>query len=173
MPNVLIAALAFLGVAATAAGAYWAARRTSHGTVETSTAGDLWAANVSLRDALIAQVAVLRAQLTDTTDQLKQAAASIRDLLHQLEIGAEATRDAREETRLSRLETAALRAEIAGVATQVTDVHREVTTGNAQTIAQLADNDEYRRIQTVPEVDRTATERGHDRLGIQTGGADE
>lgn len=42
-------------------------------------------------------------------------------------------------------------------------VKNEVKTGNSQTLAQLADATEVRRIDKIPEVDRTSTEKSHQR----------
>jgi hypothetical protein len=44
---------------------------------------------------------------------------------------------------------------------KVDAVKHEVTTGNAQTMAQLADKAETRRIDQVPSADRTDADRGH------------
>ncbi len=43
----------------------------------------------------------------------------------------------------------------------VTSVKEEVKTKNAQTIAELADADESRRIEPIPEAERTPLERSH------------
>lgn len=43
----------------------------------------------------------------------------------------------------------------------VHEVHKEVTTLNGQTIAMLADATESRRIDLIPEEERTPTEVGH------------
>lgn len=43
----------------------------------------------------------------------------------------------------------------------IKQVHEEVKTGNSQTLAQLADADESRRIDTIPKKNRTKLERSH------------
>lgn len=108
-----------------------------------------------MRENLAQQVVGLRIQLTESSDQIK-------DLLHEIAVSNAATANAREETRRSREETSQLRAAIEGV-------HREIKTGNALSLAVLADNAESRRIQEIPEADRTDVENEHlNTLGIQS-----
>lgn len=47
------------------------------------------------------------------------------------------------------------------LSSDVEDVHTEVKTGNSQTMAQLADAQEGRRIDNIPVKDRTALEKSH------------
>lgn len=44
---------------------------------------------------------------------------------------------------------------------KVDDVHTEIKTGNSQTLAQLADAVETRRIDDIPAKDRTPLEKSH------------
>jgi hypothetical protein len=47
------------------------------------------------------------------------------------------------------------------VSTKVDDVHTEVRTGNSQTMTQLADAQESRRINKIPPTKRTKLEKSH------------
>lgn len=46
-------------------------------------------------------------------------------------------------------------------ARRIKDVKHEVKTGNSQTLAQLADAVETRRVDKIPQKNRTRTERSH------------
>lgn len=159
--QVLIALASVLGTAITGFVTLRIFKRRHSGTIQTSDAASLWKEGASLRDNLTQQVIGLRAQLTAATDQLAAATVSIAELLNQIAVGNAAVASAREETRLSREETSLLRAAIA-------EVHQEVKTGNALSLGALADNTESRRIQGIPEAERTQAEQEHvDIVGIQ------
>jgi hypothetical protein len=58
--------------------------------------------------------------------------------------------------RLSKLDR-----HVGDVHTEVVGVKAEVTTGNSQSMGELADAGESRRIQAIPDSERSDTERGH------------
>lgn len=151
---ILIALFVLLGGALTALVGYLISRRTNSGTVETSAAVELWREGAAQREYLTVQVVGLREQLIKSLAEATAASSRIGELLARVDTEQRATATAREETRLSRAETADLKRAVA-------EVHREVTTGNAQSLAMLADNAESRRISIIPEADRTPTEQSH------------
>lgn len=50
---------------------------------------------------------------------------------------------------------------VKGVGETIKEVNKEVKTLNSQTIAELADADESRRIEKIPKKDRTPLEKSH------------
>jgi hypothetical protein len=137
--------------------------RKASGQIDTTDAGVLWVEARALRDDLSKRVDQLTAETNSLRTELRDASVMITKLLSQLELARAATELARAATEEAKAETIGLRDDIASV-------HQAVTTANAQSLAQLADNTESRRIAEIPLAERTATEREHiDTLGIQTG----
>lgn len=163
MTQVLIALLALIGVVVGAAVTWLLGKRANSGRVATAPAETIFAEGQDFRRVLIERVNALQAALTGTQEALASATVQITRLLSELEENNHALAQ-------SRMESVRATGEISKLRLAIAAVHDEVKTGNSQTIAQLADNDESRRINEIPHADRTKTEREHlDTLGIQEG----
>lgn len=94
-----------------------------------------------------------RAEEEDRRARDVVAATAAADLLRQAGIGV--------EDRRKRPTNGDLKDSVAALHDEVADVKREVTTGNASTLAQLADAQESRRISDIPTDDRSHDEAEH------------
>lgn len=181
MTELLIALVSLLSATVVAFIAAYGLNKTSKrinsGNITTSNATDMWEEGKALRlenreDLKEAreQIKVLSDKLDASNGKLDVAITRITELLREVELSHAVADRAREDMVQSRAETALSRAETAKLLVAVSAVHTEVTTGNAQSMAILADNAESRRIALIPLADRTHVERDHiDTVGITDG----
>lgn len=163
MTPVLSGLLALVGVLAGVLGKYLIDKRRSSGSVGTSSAAVIFQEGQEFRRDLMSSNTAALLQAENLRKEIARLNDQISKLLGELAHTGEELARSREETFQSRLEIAKLRVAVEAV-------HEQVTTGNAQSIAQLADNQESRRIADIPMEDRTPMERGHiDLLGTEQG----
>lgn len=158
-------------------------KRNTSGAIDTSVAADLWAEGGKIRGELRTDLAETKKKLDDTTDALREAATAITDLNTEIRESREETAAALEESRLSRQETRELKEQIKALTSQITELHKaqleamkaqtesiaektdavkkEVKTKNGNTLGELADHAETRRVLQIPEGERTDAERAH------------